>query len=161
MQELNNWLAETWDANIFCQERTQLFRLSGYLHDQVELTETGRALTQNTPHTTSSPRARPVDKRAASASPNHQTHQAPHSEAPPNLNNHRAPPVIPRREAMQVCSHSLIIGMSSVFCQVWFDRPSANNASVACAVSDSWHILLTLLQCHRSHCTYLVLFIFC
>lgn len=100
------WYAEHWDANIFCQERTQLFRLSGYLHDQVELTETGRALTENTPRALQSPRApRPAGKRAAAAPRNHQVSQAPHFEPQAHQPNHRAPQAHPRRETMPVgCS---------------------------------------------------------
>ena len=96
-------LAENWDANIFCQERTQLFRLSGYLHDQVELTETGRGLTENTPRASHSPRARPAEKRAAAAaSRNHQVAQALHLEPAASQASHRAPAANPRREVMQV-----------------------------------------------------------
>ena len=96
------WYAENWDANIFCQERAQLFCLSGYLHDQVELTETGRALTENTPRATQSPRARPAEKRAAAALRNHQVSQAPHLEPPAHQPNHRAPQPHPKRETMPV-----------------------------------------------------------
>lgn len=93
---------ENWDANIFCQERTQLFRLSGYLHDQVELTETGRGLTENTPRASHSPRARPAEKRAAAAaSRNHQVAQALHLEPAASQASHRAPAANPRREVMQ------------------------------------------------------------
>lgn len=98
------WCAEHWDANIFCQERTQLFRLSGFLHDQVELTGTGRALTENTPHAVQSPRARPAGKRAAAAPRNHQVSQVPHFEPQAHQPNHRAPQANPRRETMPVGS---------------------------------------------------------
>ncbi len=91
--------AETWDANVFCQERNQLFKLSGYLHDQVELTETGRSLTETTSRASHSPRARPAAARAA-ATRNHQ--QAARPEPHANHVNHRAPPANPRRDNVQV-----------------------------------------------------------
>ncbi|KAL3150273.1 hypothetical protein ABBQ32_000123 [Trebouxia sp. C0010 RCD-2024] len=90
---------ESWDANIFCQERAQLFRLSGFLHDQVELTETGRALTENKTRTAQSPNARQAEKRAAAALRNHQVTQALEPQA--HQPNHRAAQANPRREGMQ------------------------------------------------------------
>jgi len=99
------WYAETWDANVFCQERNQLFKLSGYLHDQVELTDTGRSLTETTSRASHSPRARPAAARAA-APRNHQ--QAARPEPQANHVNHRAPPANPRRDNVQVhLSHLL------------------------------------------------------
>ena len=99
------WYAETWDANIFCQEREQLFCLSGFLHDQVELTVTGRRMAENTPRAAQSPRARPAEKRAAAAPRNHQVSQAPHLEPQAHQPNYRAPQANPRRETMPVgCS---------------------------------------------------------
>lgn len=89
---------ETWDANIFCQERNQLFKLSGYLHDQVELTDTGRSLTETTSRASHSPRARPAAARAA-ATRNHQ--QAARPEPHANHVNHRAPPANPRPDNVQ------------------------------------------------------------
>ena len=99
------WCAENWDANIFCEEREQLFILSGCFHDQVELTVTGRRMGENTPRATQSPRARPAEKRAAAAPRNHQVSPALHLELQAHQPNHRAPQATPRRETMPVgCS---------------------------------------------------------
>ena len=93
--------ADNWDANIFCQERTQLFRLSGYLHDQVELTDTGRLLTDSTPRPIHSPRARPA-ARAAAPRNHHQHPQAARPDPYANHPNHRGGPANPRRDNLQV-----------------------------------------------------------
>ena len=103
--------AETWDANVFCQERNQLFKLSGYLHDQVELTETGRSLTETTSRASHSPRARPAAARAA-ATRNHQ--QAARPEPHANHVNHRAPPANPRRDNVQVHLSHLLFSSACV-----------------------------------------------
>ena len=71
--------AENWDANIFCQERTQVFKLSGRLNDQVELTETGRSLVENR----SQPQHSPRPTSATAATPSNQAatdHQPPRNQ---------------------------------------------------------------------------------
>ena len=121
--------AETWDANIFCQERNQLFKLSGYLHDQVELTDTGRSLTETTSRASHSPRARPAAARAA-ATRNHQ--QAARPEPHANHVNHRAPPANPRPDNVQVhLSHLLFTSASVIVLPV---VPRAECRSTICSL---------------------------
>ena len=118
------WCAEYWDANIFCQEREQLFHLSGQLHDQVELTRYGQDMAENTPRAIQSPRARPAEKRAAAAPRNHQVSQAAHFEPQPHQPHHRAPQANPRRETIPVGYSSVesIIAISllqNCSCSAW------------------------------------------
>ena len=142
------WYAETWDANVFCQERNQLFKLSGYLHDQVELTETGRSLTETTSRASHSPRARPAAARAA-ATRNHQ--QAARPEPHANHVNHRAPPANPRRDNVQVhLSHLL----NSIACVIVLSVLSRAQCRLTiCSLQYGIHPLTTLMFLHPCHCS--------
>lgn len=142
------WYAETWDANVFCQERNQLFKLSGYLHDQVELTDTGRSLTETTPRASHSPRARPAAARAA-ATRNHQ--QAARPEPHASHVNHRAPPANPRRDNMQVyLSHLRESGAYVLVLSVLFRAQCRSTVySLQCGIHTHTAILFLRL-CHRS-----------
>ena len=85
------WLAaDNWDANTFCQARAQLFILTGFLHDQVELTETARGFVGSTAHSVaSSPRghynAAQIPQPPAGRPIANTVRQDPHSQA-----SHRA-----------------------------------------------------------------------
>ena len=143
--------AETWDANVFCQERNQLFKLSGYLHDQVELTDTGRSLTETTSRASHSPRARPAAARAA-ATRNHQ--QAVRPEPHANHVNHRAPPANPRRDNVQVHPSHLLLSSP---CLILLPEHNAGQQYVVCSYPYNKHVSASLSlqssQAYQRNCT--------
>ncbi len=142
------WYAETWDANVFCQERNQLFKLSGYLHDQVELTDTGRSLTETTSRASHSPRARPAAARAA-ATRNHQ--QAARPEPHANHVNHRAPPANPRRDNVQVHLSHLLFSSACVIVLPVVLR--AQCRSTICSLDYDTHPPTTSMNLRPCHCS--------
>ena len=102
--QMSKLFAESWDANVFCQERTQLFKLSGDLHDQVELTETGWSLVENKARPQQSgrePSARTAPPRNQSTAHESHTPEPDPARSEPYA-NHRSPPTQPSRDSMQL-----------------------------------------------------------